>query len=303
VVRGLTNGLGCGSTEFFVLRSNGQILPEYLYLFLRQPSFRKKAKEAMTGAVGQARVPKQFILETKIPVPPLNEQRRIVARIEGMMERIRRVRNAIMTIVESIDDWKRSYYARLFFGYQHWPMATLGEVCHIEMGQSPPGDSCNTEGRGILLVGGASDFGADYPKPRQWTTEPTKVCQPGDLILSIRATIGRTNVADRPYCIGRGVAALRPKGVELEWLRNYLMYAESNLVALGTGTTFLQVTKRNLEQFLIPLPPRDEQRRIISHIKVMREQIRRLEEILKKTSIQVSNLEETILLKAFSKGI
>jgi len=81
------------------------------------------------------------------------------------------------------------------------------------------------------------------------------------------------------------------------------MYAESNLVALGTGTTFLQVTKRNLEQFLIPLPPRDEQRRIISHIKVMREQIRRLEEILKKTSIQVSNLEETILLKAFSKGI
>ncbi|TDH63311.1 hypothetical protein E2C06_08050 [Dankookia rubra] len=81
VVRNLLNGLGCGSTEFFVLRPLGGILPEYLHFYLRQRSFRRNAAVSMTGAVGQQRVPRTFLENTEIPVAPLSEQKRIIAQL------------------------------------------------------------------------------------------------------------------------------------------------------------------------------------------------------------------------------
>lgn len=98
IARGLVNGLGCGSTEFFVLRPSSAILSEYLWHFIRQHSFREEAKQAMSGAVGQQRVPTSFLQEYPIPLPPLAEQRRIVARIEALFERTRRARADLLRI-------------------------------------------------------------------------------------------------------------------------------------------------------------------------------------------------------------
>jgi len=80
--------MGFGSTEFFTLRSKGSVLPEYLYHYIRQESFRKDAEENMTGSVGQKRVPKHFIERSNIPLPPLAEQRRIVAAVEALLARV-----------------------------------------------------------------------------------------------------------------------------------------------------------------------------------------------------------------------
>ncbi len=88
IARNLINGLGFGSTEFFTLRSNGTVVPEYIYHFIRQESFRKAAEENMTGSVGQKRVPKHFIENSIIPLPPLAEQRRIVAAVEQLLARV-----------------------------------------------------------------------------------------------------------------------------------------------------------------------------------------------------------------------
>ena len=56
VARDLTNGIGRGSTEFFVLRPSGAVLRDYLYHYLRQPLFRASAERHFTGTAGQQRV-------------------------------------------------------------------------------------------------------------------------------------------------------------------------------------------------------------------------------------------------------
>jgi type I restriction enzyme S subunit len=77
LAEGLMNGLGFGSTEFHVLRPGRVILPKYLLYFVRQQSFRNAAKQRMQGAVGQQRVPEDFLRTFPIPLPPLSEQRQI----------------------------------------------------------------------------------------------------------------------------------------------------------------------------------------------------------------------------------
>ncbi len=89
VMKGLTNGIGFGSTEFYALRPKEDVDSQYLYYFISQQSFRDEAARNMTGAVGLRRVPKPFLAEQPIPVPEtLDEQRRIVAEIEKQFTRL-----------------------------------------------------------------------------------------------------------------------------------------------------------------------------------------------------------------------
>ena len=112
----LTSGIGCGSTEFHVLRSNGTVIPEYLHRFLRQESYRNYAAQNMTGVVGQRRVPKQFLLESPGGVPPLNEQRRIVTKIEALTAHSRRARKALDDVSKLIAQFRQSVLTAAFRG-------------------------------------------------------------------------------------------------------------------------------------------------------------------------------------------
>lgn len=85
LAEGLHGGCAVGSTEFMILRCGGNLNPKYLMHFLLQSSFRKEAERNMAGAVGQRRVPKSFISDYEIPVPPMAEQQRIVAELEMVL--------------------------------------------------------------------------------------------------------------------------------------------------------------------------------------------------------------------------
>ena len=88
IAKGLTNGIGFGSSEYIVFRANEPLDPEYLFYFLSQDSFREAGTRVMTGAVGHKRVPKEFIENQEIPLPPLPEQKRIVAILDKAFEGI-----------------------------------------------------------------------------------------------------------------------------------------------------------------------------------------------------------------------
>ena len=88
IARNLKNGIGFGSTEFHVIRPFSILIPAYIYHFVRQVGFRKEAMVHFTGSVGQKRVPKQFLQNKYIPLPPLPEQHRIVAKIETLFTRL-----------------------------------------------------------------------------------------------------------------------------------------------------------------------------------------------------------------------
>jgi type I restriction enzyme S subunit len=172
-------------------------------------------------------------------------------------------------------------------------------VSRIEMGQSPDGRHTNEDGNGIPLIGGAADYDDTTLVPSRFTTAPTKVGEPGDLILCIRATIGKVAVADRPYCLGRGVAGLRPLNVDSEFLRYFLTQQAPSLDAAGTGSTFRQLDKRILTSWPIPLPPMTEQKRIVRKLDGLFERTRDSRGELSTISGLASRYREALLTAAF----
>lgn len=140
----------------------------------------------------------------------------------------------------------------------------LGEVCDITMGQAPEGSSYNTDGSGLPLVAGAGDLGNLIPSPSKYTTAATKISCQGDIILCIRATIGDTNWSDQAYCLGRGVAGLRAnsKVLDQRFLWHFIGARRGELEARGTGSTFKQVSRVDIADWLIPIPALAEQQRI-----------------------------------------
>ncbi len=89
IARNLINGLGFGSTEFHVFRSTGVALPDFVYHYIRQESYRRSAEAEMTGSVGQKRVPQTFLETTELPLPPLPEQVRIVKSLTVLLNTVK----------------------------------------------------------------------------------------------------------------------------------------------------------------------------------------------------------------------
>ena len=158
-------------------------------------------------------------------------------------------------------------YEALFSVPNVWEWTRIGSAAYVEMGQSPPSEHYNRTGHGIPFFQGKADFGKRYPTARYWCTQPKKYAAPGDILISVRAPVGPTNVASEPCCIGRGLAALRShNGIDRYYLLRCLEAFEHALAALGFGTTFVAINKNQLIAFVIPLPPLVEQHRIVAKV-------------------------------------
>ena len=143
----------------------------------------------------------------------------------------------------------------------------LEEVANVTMGQSPHGETVSSRD-GVPLLNGPTEFGAHHPHPVQFTTDPRRCAQPGDLLFCVRgSTTGRMNWADRKYAIGRGVAAIRHRqdlGLQ-PFVRAVIEFELPTLLAHATGSTFPNVSSRQLAQIPCPIFAEDEQR-AIAHI-------------------------------------
>ena len=141
----------------------------------------------------------------------------------------------------------------------------LGAVATIVAGQSPPGSSYNENGNGLPFFQGKAEFGEVYPKPVKWCTAPTKLAEAGDILISVRAPVGPTNISAEKCCIGRGLAAIRPDPDKADagFVHWALIAARSALERKANGSTFAAINRKDLASLRIPLPPLDEQRRIV----------------------------------------
>lgn len=130
VARSLENGVACGSTEFHVVRPLGQNSPDYIWRFLRQNSYRADAEAVMTGAVGQRRVPAAHLKESRVPLPPLPEQRRIVAKIDSLTGKSRRARDHLDHIPRLVEKYKQAVLAAAFNSIEmaEWRQVQLESV-------------------------------------------------------------------------------------------------------------------------------------------------------------------------------
>jgi len=183
---------------------------------------------------------------------------------------------------------------------ENWTATTLGEISLLEMGQSPDGDATNVTGSGYPLVGGASEFKCGGLTATRFTDQPTKLSEIGDIILCIRATIGKVAVADKIYCLGRGVAGIRPQLVDSDWLRRFLVYSGQALDEAGTGTTFRQIDKATLNNWPLGLPPLPEQRRIVAKLDALLAGVARARKELDRVPSLIAHHKQALLAAAFS---
>ena len=150
-----------------------------------------------------------------------------------------------------------------------WMSVRLAEISNIVMGQSPPGHTYNTFGEGVPLINGPVEFSqGPFGKTvvNQYTTAPTNYCDKGDFLICVRgSTTGRSNIAAFEACIGRGVAAIQPL-FDDGFVRFFLWSMREQIINMGRGIAFPSITRKQLENFPVPLPPLAEQHRIVAKV-------------------------------------
>lgn len=180
-----------------------------------------------------------------------------------------------------------------------WVWTTLDEIALIILGQSPPSSTYNEDGVGLPFYQGKAEFGDTYPTPRKWCSQPKKIAEKGDVLISVRAPVGPTNICPEESCIGRGLAAIRGlDGIQPRFIL-YLMRPFENVIAgRGTGTTFNAITGSLLRDFEIPLPPLPEQQRIVAKVEELFTQLDAGVAALEKAKAQLRRYRQAVLKAA-----
>ena len=182
---------------------------------------------------------------------------------------------------------------------KRWVSSRLGDVAEIVLGQSPPSSTYNENENGLPFYQGKLEFGNIYPSPQKWCTEPKKIAEKGDVLISVRAPVGPTNICPERSCIGRGLAAIRGLGEIKTFFILYLMRAfEHNLTGKKTGTTFDAITGNILKEFVIPLPPLLQQHRIVAKIEELFTKLDAGVAALKKAKAQLKHYRQAVLKAA-----
>lgn len=149
-----------------------------------------------------------------------------------------------------------------------WRWERLDQVADVILGQSPPGSTYNTSGEGMPFFQGKAEFTDRYAEVRNFTAAGVKFAERDDILISIRAPIGPTNLAPTRCAIGRGLAALRARAlVDQQYLHIAVRAIESELAAQGTGTTFKAITGKKLKAQKLAVPySLAEQKRIVQRV-------------------------------------
>lgn len=219
---------------------------------------------------------KQYI-KVSLPKPSLSEQTAIATLLSKVDEAIEAVQGSIAaaerlkkSLMQNLLTGKmkpdgtfrtpEEFYTDEKFGQvpTGWHWGKLSEIAEIIAGQSPQGDFYNNDGKGTPMLNGPTEFTENYPIPAQWTTKVTKRCKKGDILFTVRgSSTGRMNLADQDYCIGRGLAAIRPKADGNKQFIYYTLLKISEMIlaeAKGAGTTFPNVSRGDLIKKIILIP-------------------------------------------------
>lgn len=244
---------------------NKRILPEYIGYYLRCNEFRNKFI-AFSTMTTRASLRNEDLLSIKVPVPPLETQRRIADILSAYDNLIENNRKQIKLLEEAAQRLYKEWFVDLRFpGHEHtrivdsvpegWKKEPLSAIADVTMGQSPKSEFYNHIGEGLPFHQGVGTYGTRFVKNETYTTSYTRIAEAGSILFSVRAPVGRLNLTENRIAIGRGIAALNHKSRFQSFLFYMLKerFFKDNLV--GNGSIFASISKDELlkQQFVIPL--------------------------------------------------
>lgn len=196
------------------------------------------------AGAGSTRAYLGITAQRKLPiiVPPIEVQD-IIANICGSLDDKIELNNKIN---ENLQQQAKSLYTKIFLNNSESEitLGTLSDIATITMGQSPNGNSYNEDANGTVFYQGRAEFGFRFPTRRLFTTEPKRMAEAGDVLLSIRAPVGDLNVAYEKCCIGRGLGAIHSKNGNSSFVL-YTMFALRPQLDVfnGEGTVFGSINR------------------------------------------------------------
>ena len=252
---------------------NSKVFPKFLYYFFQTDFYWKHITKAQGSTLKNINLP--LLKSIKIPLPPLEEQKKIAEILSTVDKAIQKVDEAIV----KTEKVKKGLMQKLLtkgMGHKEfkdteigkipkdWEVVRLGDVAKIIMGQSPPSSTYNDTKEGLPFLQGKAEFGEIFPSTKIYCSKPIKIAESNDILLSVRAPVGDVNIATHKICIGRGLSAIRTMNNKLHYifLFYYLKFNGKQFEIISTGSTFKAIRKEDIENFLIPLPPLEEQKKI-----------------------------------------
>ncbi len=176
-----------------------------------------------------------------------------------------------------------------------WKEYKLEDYAEINMGQSPKSEFYNTEGIGLPFLQGNRTFGNKYPYFDTYCSEPKKIAEKGDILFSVRAPVGDINIANQKICIGRGLASLRAKNGNNEFLYFLMHYLKNTIINNESGSVFGAVNKTVLSNINILLPPLSEQKAIAEVLSSLDDKI----DLLHRQNKTLEQMAETLFRQWF----
>ncbi len=295
------------STGYAQIRTKNDSL--FLFQFLHTEKFVTNVMLRCTGTSYPA-INSSDLSSIEILFPTLPEQQKIASFLSAVDEKIQQLtRKAAL-----LEKYKKGVMQQLFSkgaihrdsklrfkddngkDYPDWEEKKLGEVAKITMGQSPESKSYNTDSNGMLLIQGNADIKDRLTLPRQWTSEPTKTCEIGDLILTVRAPVGSIAKSRHNACIGRGVCSIKnSKNSIIEYLYQFFLSYESKWTSLEQGSTFTAVSGSDIKELKLNLPSIKEQQKIANFLSGIDSKI----EMVNKQLAQTQTFKKGLLQQMF----
>ena len=266
----------------------------FLYYYFFSPEWRKTVVENTVVGATVDRLPIKTFPSFKISLPPLPIQRRIADVLSAYDDLIENNRRRIAILEETA----RLAYRKWFGGANTAHTATLGEIAEIVMGQSPESKTYNANGEGLPFHQGVTGFGFRYPQNEMWCTAGTCHAEEGDILFSVRAPVGRINVALERIVIGRGLAAMRAKNNCQSWLLYTLKHHFNKEDMIGVGCIFASTTKKELFSVEVPYPSTDEIVAFEQTVSPMDEQVK----TLSKQSAALAGARDMLLPRLMKGG-
>lgn len=162
-----------------------------------------------------------------------------------------------------------------------WCTCTLSEVAHIIMGSSPKSEAYNDNGLGLPLIQGNADIKCRVSCPRVYTSDITKECTPGDILLSVRVPVGTVALSQHKACIGRGISAIKSKRkMSQSFLYQWFLWFEPKWCYLSQGSTFESINSDDIKTLKLSVPNFEEQQKIAAVLSAADTEISTLEKKL-----------------------
>lgn len=279
------------SQSQFRVRCNEKVLPEYLVYYFHTPIGQHKllSNASQVGVPALAR-PSSTFQQIEVELPDTDTQRKIVHLLNSIQHRIKTNEQ----INDNLQQQAKSLYEEMFLtnADETTTSGTLSDIATITMGQSPSGSSYNEDGIGEVFYQGRAEFGFRFPTRRLFTTEPKRIAEANDVLLSVRAPVGDLNVAYERCCIGRGLGAIHSKDGNSSFVL-YTMFALRPQLDVfnGEGTVFGSINRDALNTLPIEIPSADKIADFEAIVKPMDQFIRsNYEEICRLESLRDSLL-------------